>query len=97
MGFFAKVAGMFGSGEKSEPSYPSEEYKGLIITPKPLPDQGQYRIVAVIEKPTTESEEAKQHQFIRSDTVASADSAVELTMLKCKTLIDQMGDKIFDK
>jgi hypothetical protein len=99
MGFFTKIATLFGSGAttSSKSAYPSEEYKGLIITPQPKSDNGQYRIAGLIEKPVEGEEENKQHYFIRSDTVGSADSAAELALLKCKNYIDQMGDRIFDQ
>ena len=96
MGFFTKIATMFSAGRESKPAYPSEQYKGLTITPDPLADHGQFRVAALIEKAGDEDQESKQHKFIRSDTVASADKAAELALSKCKVFIDQMGDKIFD-
>jgi hypothetical protein len=100
MGFFSKIIKLFTteseSESKSKPAYPSEQYKGMIITPQPLSDHGQFRVAALIEKVEDGDQESKQHQFIRSDTVASADLAATLALSKCKVFIDQMGDNIFD-
>lgn len=98
MGFFTKVAKLLTSSEQpaeSSVSYPSEGYKGFTITPQPIADHGQFRIAALIEKAGDEQQETRQHHFIRSDTLANADQAAELTLIKCKIFIDQMGDDIF--
>lgn len=76
-------------------AYPSEQYKGFTITAQPLPDKGQFRFAALIEKETEEGQDNNQHHFIRSDTAATADLAAEHTVRKCKVFIDQMGDSIF--
>ena len=101
MGFFTKVVKLFsapanGTKTGSKVSYPSEQYKGFTITPQPMDNNGQYRIAGLIEKAGAEGEALKQHHFIRSDTVANADQAADLTIVKCKIFIDQMGDSIFD-
>jgi hypothetical protein len=96
MGFFSKITKLFTTESESKLAYPSEQYKGFTITPQPLSDHGQFRVAALIEKIELEEQESKKHQFIRSDTVASADLAATLTLSKCKVFIDQMGDNIFD-
>jgi len=102
MGFFSTIGKLFtgsaqsNASEKSTKGYPSQEYKGFTITPQPLADKGQFRVAALIEKQGETEEETKQHKFIRSDTVVSADQAAELAMTKCKVFIDQMGDNIFN-
>jgi len=101
MGFFTKVVQLFsaptdGSQVKPTKNYPSEQYKGFTITPQPMDNNGQFRIAGLIEKAGAEGEEVKQHHFIRSDTVVNADQAADLTLIKCKVCIDQMGDSIFD-
>ena len=101
MGFFTNIAKLFtGSAQSTGPTasksrYPSEDYKGFTITPQPITDHGQYRVAALIEKAGDAEGETKVHQFIRSDTVANADQAADLSITKCKVFIDQMGDDIF--
>ena len=96
MGFFTKVAKLLSGSTSSKNSYPSEDYKGLTITPQPIADHGQFRIAALIEKKGDGDHELKSHHFIRSDTVASANLAAELALEKCKIFIDQMGGDIFN-
>lgn len=95
MGLFTKVIKLFSGQEEVNNPYSSEDYKGFIITPAPIAEKGQFRLAGLIEKVQEEGQEAKQHQFIRSDMVANADQAADLTLLKCKVFIDQMGDNIF--
>jgi len=94
MGFFKKIGQLFSAKPVPAAVFPTLEYKGFIITPQPMKDNGQFRVAARIEK--GEGETLKQHQFIRSDCQASADETAKLTLLKCKTFIDQIGDKMFD-
>jgi hypothetical protein len=94
MGFFKQIAQLISAKAAPAAVFPTLEYKGFSITPQPMKDGGQFRISAIIEK--EEGGAHKQHQFIRSDTFASAEQAAELTLPKCKMFIDQMGDKMFD-
>lgn len=95
MGIFSSIANLFsGSGtDNSAPTADPVEHNGFTITPTPQSDQGQYRVCAIITK--GEGETQKQHNFIRSDLVASRDECIELTVRKAKMTIDQMGDQIF--
>lgn len=94
MGFFKQIAQLINGKPASAALYPTLEYKGFIITPQPMKDNGQFRVAALIEK--REGETLKQHQFIRSDCHVSSDETAKLTLLKCKMFIDQAGDKMFD-
>ena len=95
MGLFSSLGKLVsGSGENvSAPAYEATEYKGYLIQPSPMKDQGQYRVSATIRK--GEGDDAKHHTFIRSDLVGNADECVELTLRKAKLTIDQLGDGIF--
>ncbi|WP_372882508.1 HlyU family transcriptional regulator [Psychromonas sp.] len=93
MGFFKNITQLFTAKPTPVAVFPATEYKGFTITPQPMKDGGQFRVAAIIEK--GEGEAHKQHRFIRSDTLANAEQAAELTLSKCKTFIDQMGDGIF--
>ncbi len=94
MSIFSAIKKMFAAGPAEAKTYPQELYQDYTITPNPQSANGQYRVAALITK--TVDNEQKQHQFVRSDTCASADDAAELALHKCKTFIDQMGDQIFD-
>ncbi|MFT6927294.1 MAG: hypothetical protein ACJAZP_002927 [Psychromonas sp.] len=94
MGFFKKIAQSFSSKPAPAAVFPTLEYKGFKITPQPMKDNGQFRVAATIEKGAGEA--LKQHQFIRSDCQASSEKTAELTLIKCKIFIDQIGDKMFD-
>ena len=99
MGFFTKLftgSGQSKASDEPQSNYPSENYKGFTITPQPLSDNGQYRVAGLIEKAQGEGLGTKKHQFIRSDVLANADQAAQLTLSKCKVFIDQLGDNIFD-
>ena len=93
MGFFKNITQVFAAKPTPAAVFPATEYKGFTITPRPIKEGGQFRVAALIEK--GEGQACRQHQFIRSDTLANAEQAAELTLSKCKTFIDQMGDGIF--
>ncbi|WP_068114515.1 HlyU family transcriptional regulator [Tropicimonas marinistellae] len=79
-----------GSGAKADP----ETYKDFNIFVEPIKDTGGYRVCARIEK---DSEgEARSHMMIRADVCNSEDQAREISSAKAKTLIDEMGEAIFD-
>lgn len=88
MGWFSKI---FGAGaDASVPkAFESEEYKGFSITPVPQDNNGQYRIAGIIRLGEQE------HQFIRSDTLPSAEECASFTLLKAKKLIDEQGESLF--
>ncbi|GGA92417.1 HlyU family transcriptional regulator [Agarivorans gilvus] len=94
MSIFSTIKKMFAVAPAEAKTYPEEQYQEFTITPAPQSANGQYRVAALITK--TVNGEQKQHNFVRSDTCASADDAAELALHKCKTFIDQMGEQIFD-
>jgi hypothetical protein len=96
MGLLAKITQLFKTQEKLETTYPSHEYKGYTITPQPLADNGQFRVAALIEKPDAQSQERRQHHFIRSDSFTSSEQAAQLSIEKCKIFIDQVGEQMFN-
>lgn len=81
---------LFGSATPSAPAPgPAEEYKGFRITPVPIPEGGQYRVAATVEKG------GRRHDLIRADTMASRDEAVAVSLAKAKQAIDGLGEGIF--
>ncbi|SBS32309.1 Transcriptional activator HlyU [Marinomonas aquimarina] len=95
MGIFSSLSKLFSSPANAPQAEPADaiEYKGYVITPTPMSDQGQYRVSALITK--GEGEAQQTHTFIRSDLVASRDECIELTTRKAKLTIDQLGEQIF--
>ena len=92
MSLFSKLfGGKSGDGNKSK-TVP-EDYKGFVIFPEPTPDQGGFRIGALIEKEI--GGELKSHRMIRADTVPTEDDAKRISLLKAQAFIDQMGDGVF--
>ncbi|MDV7103506.1 HlyU family transcriptional regulator [Vibrio sp. TH_r3] len=92
MGFFSKL---FGSNTVSSPKVQVEpvEYEGFLIYPDAKPESSQYRIAGRITK--ERDGEIQEHNFIRSDVVASKETANELMLTKAKMFIDQMRGEIF--
>ena len=84
----------FGGPHAKEPaSPPSEEHKGFRITPKPIPEGGQYRIAARIEKEVAGVPRA--YDLVRADTVANPDEARALSLAKARQVIDEQGEQLF--
>lgn len=80
---------MFGKGASRAEPEPSESYEGFTITPEPIPEGGQHRIAARIEK------DGRAHHMIRADLVADRKDAVEGAARKARALIDEQGERIF--
>lgn len=94
MSFLSSLKSMFsGSGESAAAAkaMPAEEYEGFEIIPAPMKEGGQYRLNGVIRKGEHE------HQMIRADVFTSADTCAAETIRKSKILIDQMGERLFNK
>jgi len=90
--FFKKLF----SARPEEPK-PEESvtYKGFLIQPAPQNQGNGWTTQAVISK--TEDGVTQTHDFIRADTTANREGAVQLTVSKCMVLIDQAGDGIFQR
>jgi hypothetical protein len=85
---------LFGS-ENSKGSSQAEaiEYNGFSIQPTPKNVSNGWSTEAMITREI--DGETQTHHFIRADTTASQDGAIELTISKAKITIDQLGEKIF--
>jgi hypothetical protein len=86
MSIFSKLFG----GGRPEPE--PELYKGFRIYPEPQQAQGGYRIGGRIEKDVDGA--VRRHDFVRADTLQSAEEAERYTLVKAKQLIDEQGDAI---
>ncbi len=91
MSWFSRL---FGGKTEAGPTGPDtagkpEEHKGFSITPAPIPEGGQYRVAARIEK------DGQRHDLVRADTMASLDEARSISVAKARQMIDEQGDRIF--
>jgi hypothetical protein len=92
MSFFKKLFG--GGGKIAEPvAAATIEYKGFVIAPAPMADNGQFRVAGSISKEI--GGEVKTHKFIRADMFADRQAAIDATMRKAQLIVDQSGDAIF--
>lgn len=82
-----------GSPKKEAPKPDPVDHAGFLIFPDPIPEGGQFRIAARIEKDI--DGETRVHTLVRADLIRSLDEAVEASVFKAKQMIDQMGDRIF--
>ena len=83
---------LFGGSEPPKGPEPVT-YNGFTIVPEPMKEPDGYRIAARIEKEI--DGELKSHHLIRADMLHTAEQAAEASVLKAKSMIDQMGDRIF--
>lgn len=94
MSLWSKLfGGKSGDAAGAKPKANMHEHKGFQIEVAPMKESGGYRVAATISKDV--EGEAKTHQMIRADTIASLEEAEEVTLHKAKQFIDQMGDGIF--
>ena len=86
---------LFGGGDPAvAPEAEAVEHKGFFITPTPIPEQGQFRISAKIEKEV--AGETRTHHLIRTDLIRDLDEAQAASVNKARQMIDQLGDGVFD-
>jgi hypothetical protein len=90
MSWLSKLFGGGGAPSAPEPT----EYEGFRIFPEPMPDDGQFRLAARIEKDV--NGELKSHHLIRADLLRDPDEASAAAVRKAQQMIDQMGDRLFD-
>ncbi|MFZ3358697.1 MAG: HlyU family transcriptional regulator [Xanthobacteraceae bacterium] len=93
MSFFSSL---FGRGKSTPAAKLSDpvEYKGFVIRAAPYKNDGHYQTAGVIARDIDGV--PKEHHFIRADTYASYDDAVNFTLSKARQIIDLQGDRIFD-
>ncbi|MGL4438612.1 MAG: HlyU family transcriptional regulator [Bosea sp. (in: a-proteobacteria)] len=91
MSFFKKLFG--GGAPKAEEPAPATEHSGFTIHATPYEEQGQWQMCGVIEKEI--GGEMKSHRFIRADRFPARETAIEMTYMKARQIIDQSGERIF--
>jgi hypothetical protein len=93
MSFFGAL---FGRGKATPAAKSSDpvEYKGFIIQAAPYKNNGHYQTAGVIVRDI--GGVRKEHRFIRADSYAAYDDAVNFTLNKARQIIDLQGERIFD-
>ena len=91
MSFWKSLFG--GRAESAETLSDPVEYNGFIIRAAPFKEGGRYQTAGVIEKEVAGVR--KEHRFIRADSHASMEAAVEFTIAKARQIVDQMGEGMF--
>jgi hypothetical protein len=90
MSFLKKL---FGSGDNAPAPGKSIEHEGFTIRAAPFKNGAQYQTAGTIEKEVGGA--LKKHDFIRAESHASYDDAVEFTLMKGRQIVDQQGERIF--
>jgi hypothetical protein len=91
--WWGRIAGAGGPG--AEAPFDPVEYNGFRIRPDPFVDEGQYQTAGVIEKDTDTG--LKEHRFVRAEKHARRDDAAQFAVAKAKQIINEQGDRIFDR
>jgi hypothetical protein len=95
-GFFSRLfGGSKGEAAASEAPGEAVDYKGFRIRPAPFRAEGQFQTAGLIEKDFAEGR--KEYRFIRAERHTSADEASEFAVSKGRQIIDEQGDRVFDK
>jgi hypothetical protein len=93
------VVYMFGwfkkSGAKKSVEPDWIEYKGFRIAATPKSEGGQHRVGGRIEK--GEAESLKSHSFVRADLIPSLNEANDISLMKARLMVDQLGDRLFSE
>ena len=86
---------LFGGGSAAAltPEAQPIEYEGYRIYPDPIPEEGQFRLAARIEKDF--KGETRTHRLVRADLIRDRDEACRLAEMKARQMIDQTGDRMF--
>jgi hypothetical protein len=84
---------LFGGGAGKASAAEPIEYKGFLIFPDPVPEDGQFRLAARIEKEI--NGEVKVHHLIRADVIRDRDQAIDAALRKARQMIDMQGERIF--
>ncbi|MFQ6016987.1 MAG: HlyU family transcriptional regulator [Kiloniellaceae bacterium] len=71
------------------------EYEGYTIRPASRREGAQWLTAGVITKRFAEG--VKEHRFIRAETHGTKDDADAFSVAKAKQIIDELGDRLFQK
>jgi len=93
MSFWNALFGRRPAAEIAKASDPVE-YKGFVIRAAPYKNNGAYQTAGTIAREI--GGVRKEHRFIRADTYASYDDAVNFTLNKARQIIDLQGERMFN-
>ncbi len=96
MSFLKRLFGL-GGGEaspKGEADAPTVEIAGHVVRATPYKDAGQWQLCGVVSK--TIDGVAKEHRFVRADRFVDRDTAIEMSFVKGRLLVEQLGDRLYD-
>ena len=87
---------LFGGGrDAATAAAAAVAYQEFEIRPAPVKESNGWRVQGTIVKGSGEGE--RKHLFIRADACTDREAAVALTVRKARQLIDEQGEKIFDR
>jgi hypothetical protein len=95
IGFLRRLFGGSSGGAEEPPAADAVEYKGFRIRPAPFKAEGQFQTAGIIEKDSAEG--LQEHHFVRAEKHASQDEAASFAITKAKQIIDERGDRMFEK
>jgi len=93
MGLKSLFGKLLGSSDDAGTPGESVDYQGYKITPHPKCEAGHFYIAGRIEKEFPDG--VKEHYFIRADTHAGRDAAMQHAVAKARQIIDEQGDRLF--
>lgn len=71
----------------------SEHHEGYEIQARPIREGNVWRVAGTVR--TGAGETAREHDFVRADTMADHDEAVRMSLLKARQLVDDRGMTLF--
>lgn len=84
-----------GDAGAGKPLGEAVEHKGCLIQPTAMHKGGQFLTAGTIAKEFPDGR--REHRFVRADTHSSADQARDFAVLKGRQIIDEQGDRLFDR
>ena len=95
MSFWKKLFGGGATEEAGGKPGEAEEYKGFSIRAAPYQSDGQFQTAGIVARDIDGVR--KEHKFVRADRHASYDDAVEFSLHKARQLVDEQGERMFDR
>ena len=92
---FGKLFGGGGGESATEETGEAVEHEGYTIVPEPIREGGQYRTAGIIRREI--DGEMKEVRFIRADNTTDRDGAMDHSLRKAKQIIDEQGQRIFER
>ena len=91
-----KIFDLFGGAKPEETPADAVLYEGYSIRPSPRQESGHWLTAGVIAK-TFDDGETKEHHFIRAETHGGKSAAEDFSIIKAKQIVDEFGDRMFEK